>query len=301
MGAWQNRGDMRLTCPNCSARYEVDDAMIPPDGRDVQCSNCSTTWFQPGPRPAREEVVEEHPGTDEADVIASEPRREPAPEPEAGMREAAEPAGGPAGGDVDEPAPDGRRPLDPAVRDLLREEAEREERLRAGGDGVETQDEMPLESAAPEGSAERAARDAVLSEADENFEGDLGQEDAAITEAVAATMAGGSRRDLLPDIEEINSTLRATGDRSAGEDASTDIETIETRPRRRNGVRLGFGLVLLIAAGLILAYANAPALTDRFPQAGPTLLRYVETVDDFRVWIDELAQGALPDSATGDE
>ena len=39
---------MRLTCPNCGARYEVDDSMIPAEGRDVQCSNCTTTWFQPG-------------------------------------------------------------------------------------------------------------------------------------------------------------------------------------------------------------------------------------------------------------
>ena len=50
---------MRLTCPNCSARYEVDDGMIPPEGRDVQCSNCSTTWFQPGRRTPAEEVAED--------------------------------------------------------------------------------------------------------------------------------------------------------------------------------------------------------------------------------------------------
>lgn len=37
---------MRLICPNCDAQYEVDAAMIPASGRDVQCSNCGTTWFQ---------------------------------------------------------------------------------------------------------------------------------------------------------------------------------------------------------------------------------------------------------------
>ena len=38
---------MRLVCPNCGAQYEVDDAVIPPNGRDVQCSNCAHSWFQP--------------------------------------------------------------------------------------------------------------------------------------------------------------------------------------------------------------------------------------------------------------
>ncbi|OOY19244.1 hypothetical protein BMI86_15570 [Thioclava sp. DLFJ5-1] len=38
---------MRLVCPNCGAQYEVDDAVIPDGGRDVQCSNCGHGWFQP--------------------------------------------------------------------------------------------------------------------------------------------------------------------------------------------------------------------------------------------------------------
>lgn len=37
---------MRLTCPNCKAQYEVDGRVVPPGGRDVQCSACGTTWFQ---------------------------------------------------------------------------------------------------------------------------------------------------------------------------------------------------------------------------------------------------------------
>ena len=38
---------MRLTCPNCDAQYEIEASLIPPTGRDVQCSNCGKTWFQP--------------------------------------------------------------------------------------------------------------------------------------------------------------------------------------------------------------------------------------------------------------
>ncbi|MDA8747881.1 zinc-ribbon domain-containing protein, partial [Litoreibacter sp.] len=37
---------MRLVCPNCDAEYEVDASLVPPEGRDVQCSNCNISWFQ---------------------------------------------------------------------------------------------------------------------------------------------------------------------------------------------------------------------------------------------------------------
>jgi predicted Zn finger-like uncharacterized protein len=37
---------MRLICPNCVAQYEVDENVIPAEGRDVQCANCGHIWFQ---------------------------------------------------------------------------------------------------------------------------------------------------------------------------------------------------------------------------------------------------------------
>lgn len=37
---------MRLICPNCVAQYEVDENVIPAEGRDVQCANCGHNWFQ---------------------------------------------------------------------------------------------------------------------------------------------------------------------------------------------------------------------------------------------------------------
>ncbi len=37
---------MRLICPNCVAQYEVDQDVIPAEGRDVQCANCGHNWFQ---------------------------------------------------------------------------------------------------------------------------------------------------------------------------------------------------------------------------------------------------------------
>lgn len=37
---------MRLICPKCGAQYEIADSVIPPEGREVECSNCTHIWFQ---------------------------------------------------------------------------------------------------------------------------------------------------------------------------------------------------------------------------------------------------------------
>src|SRR6056297_3436210 len=114
---------MRLTCPNCGARYEVDDALIPPEGRDVQCSDCATTWFQAGARrPASEPPAPRPPfppspdaGIDEAEAFAGSAVPDPAmaaeaeverhgkPEPEAVSEPGPEPEPGPS---MDEPEPE---------------------------------------------------------------------------------------------------------------------------------------------------------------------------------------------------
>lgn len=233
---------MRLTCPNCSARYEVDDSLVPPEGRDVQCSNCATTWFQPGNRARMEE-----------------------------------PAGAPAGA-----AP--RRDLDPALRDILREEREREEQLRRAAAPVEEQEEMALDSPPP--PVTRATDTDVLDEEED-------EDTIAIREMVAADAGRQDRRgarEMFPDIEEINSTLRATTDRSSGDRGTSDIDSMDVRPRRRRGFRAGFMLMLLIAAVAVCAYAFQPEIVAALPQAEPFLTPYVEQVDQLRLQLDDLVQ-----------
>lgn len=39
---------MRLICPRCGEKYEIDDDLIPPSGREVECSSCESAWFQAG-------------------------------------------------------------------------------------------------------------------------------------------------------------------------------------------------------------------------------------------------------------
>ena len=38
---------MRLICPQCNALYDVSSEMIPPEGREVECSACGHVWHQP--------------------------------------------------------------------------------------------------------------------------------------------------------------------------------------------------------------------------------------------------------------
>jgi len=267
---------MRLTCPNCGARYEVADSMIPPEGRDVQCSNCSTTWFQPGRRTDRPTSVAVDRSAREAAAPVAEPP--PPPAPEAAAAPDPEPAEDPPA------APPRRRELDPELRSILEEEAAREARLRrAEADPVETQGEMPL-GQEPE-DAHRARRRAELEGARDAFDSPAEAEEAR------------AARTQFPDIDEINSTLRDTGDRSEAD--ATDIDTLDALPRRRRGVRIGFFSVLVIAAGAAGVYANAGRIAAAVPAFGPALGGYVETVNGARYWLDDLAQGLASDTPEG--
>lgn len=306
---------MRLTCPNCSAKYEVDESMIPAVGRDVQCSNCATTWFQPGvrssdsdPEPESSEVTggaREAPAPDPAeketsDMTASDsaedaPDPQPEPEPkleEIDIRGSSEAQG--ADGEDDAPERPPRRQIEAGVADILRQEAERESRLRRGKvdpDPVQTQSEMSLSS---NEDRSRARRLVGLEDAEDAFEV---QDLAATAASVAAATPTPSRSDLLPDIEEINSTLRATGDRSEGEDDASDVDTIVEGARRRSRVRTGFFLVVALAAIAVLLYVYADRITAAAPQAGPALDRYVQTVDAGRFWLDDIARSMAGDAA----
>ncbi|MGR3757670.1 MAG: zinc-ribbon domain-containing protein, partial [Tranquillimonas sp.] len=80
---------MRLVCPNCAAQYEVDPALIPEGGRDVQCSSCGETWFttldgaaaEP-PAPTRPQPVPPA-APDHMPPTGQEDRSDDAPEPAA--------------------------------------------------------------------------------------------------------------------------------------------------------------------------------------------------------------------------
>ena len=363
---------MRLNCPNCGAQYEVPIDVIPAEGRDVQCSTCGNTWFQPHPDHAAEpdldldipaaenqwvpepevsetaepsgeslqetlkEAVRAQMPEEVEEVIAEEvesrldesplgdfeaeldaqlassddvtwdaPEEEPAP---AEIAPAVEPEPAPAEETFADPEPEmpepnesvadesdalfaaptadeaprgrarRRREVDPAVADILREEANHEAEARRAEEGaIETQQEFGLDTPEEDETTRRAGQ------ARARMARMRGLPEDTPAPAVAAPDTGGSRRNLLPDIEEINSTLRATEDR-------TPEELPDGRPtpsqRRRGGSRLGFGFALILIAGLMFVYARPGTVTEQFPQAAPVVSGYVNTVDDGRIWLD---------------
>ncbi|MEM9576467.1 MAG: zinc-ribbon domain-containing protein [Pseudomonadota bacterium] len=268
---------MRLICPKCNAQYEVPDEVMPPEGRDVQCSNCGTSWFQEHP---------DHPiETDAKDEAAA--AHDEASELEASPQDEVETLAGDALEDdapQDEPSLPERRELDPAVAEVLRAEAELEaEARRREADVMESQPDLGLEE-----SAKKPEPKKPPSDAQEPKPRQTPPEDELL--AATATAAPGPRRDVLPDIEEINSSLRSNSDRPATTDPG---QTAQVEEQERRSSRKGFVLTVGGFAILTLLYVFAPEFAENLPQAAPALEVYVSTVDGGRAWLDTQISAAL--------
>ncbi|WP_122072692.1 zinc-ribbon domain-containing protein [Pseudophaeobacter sp. EL27] len=165
------------------------------------------------------------------------------------------------------------RGLDPALSDILREEAEREAGLRAADQGqsqsLETQPNLGLDDL-PENEEARRSRQT------KDRMARIRGEDPRLL----AAEASGLKRGVLPDIEEINSTLRAAD--------SPPPPTPEAMapPPRKSGFTRGFALALLVVLALLMVYSNAPQIAEILPQADPYLSSYVTWVDQMRLWLD---------------
>ncbi|MEM9580398.1 MAG: zinc-ribbon domain-containing protein [Pseudomonadota bacterium] len=257
---------MRLICPNCGAQYEVPDDVIPAEGRDVQCSNCSNTWFQA--HPSQDSTLVDELDTPSVEPVAAPP--DPEPEPDLGPTQRPP-----------------QRSIDPEIADVLREEAEREriarEAERSGT--LESQPELGLEEAPADEAARRAeqARQRMA-----RMRGEPSSPEAAVA-------AAGSRRDLLPDIEEINSTLRASGDRKRPAEA-TDTDLPATKPktvRKGRSFRRGFVAMILVAAVAVGVYVFGPRIAETIPATAPYVAQYTTDVETARGWLATSVDKAL--------
>ncbi|MCT4373482.1 hypothetical protein CLG85_025580, partial [Yangia mangrovi] len=95
-----------------------------------------------------------------------------------------------------------------------------------------------------------------------------------------------SRRDLLPDIEEINQTLRVAPEPRRMETPQGRARAAEEEELQGSGFARGFGVVLILASLAVLVYALAPVLTAAVPALAPLLDPFVATVDGLRLWLD---------------
>lgn len=281
---------MRLICPNCGAQYAVADDAIPSGGRDVQCSNCQHTWF-------------ETPGASANDT-PPEPRKitpPPAPERPAAERPAAD--ADKFSGSIDDafkdvsdddnlaPAPQppkNRKPVDPSVADILREEAALEAAQRKSESAVsmESQSDLGLSDPAP---APIKAPEPTSDVAPTAEDQDAAAAKTASTAASAAAAAHASRRDLLPDIEEINSSLRSDAERA---EDGTAVPALAAEANRKS-FRRGFISVLLIIMVLVLIYVQADRIAAAVPALAGALQSYVDAVDVARIWLDDNVQAML--------
>lgn len=283
---------MRLTCPNCGAQYEVPAEVIPTEGRDVQCSNCGDTWYQahPDAQPVEATSEPDIAAPDTQDLRAAltgqeppapEPEPEPEPEEEATSDYSEEVYDDEQDDFVheDEPASaasdDQGRVIDPAVANILKEEAAREAELRAG-ETLETQPELGLDDL-PEDESSRRAK-----EARDRMAIMKGEDPSQIN----TPADGASRRGLLPDIEEINSTLRNDVEPTDSAGVSTAVAPGPAKRKRSGGFMRGLTVAILFGALLALIYVNAPQIAQSVPQADPMLSAYVALVDQARVWLD---------------
>lgn len=217
------------------------------------------------------------------------------------------------------------RQLDPAIAELLRAEAERETRQRAAESGtLESQPDLGLDAygdpdmsrrqreaqermarlrgeAAPGDAAQARARTAAPDPSDpsEGLNPDqLAALSAGDAAAVAAAAAAATRREMLPDIEEINSTLRATSERrpaSADDHAQPAGAAPAPAPAQaaRGGFGRGFVLMLALICVLLALYLAAPRIAAAVPALAPALESYAGAVDQGRIWLDDRLQGVL--------
>lgn len=263
---------MRLKCPSCGAQYEVPDDVIPEDGRDVQCSNCGNTWFQ-GQDTSNSPQALEAAAKAPKDAVWH-------PEVDADVDDGPSVNQEAAPGSSSPPAPPKRRELDPSVADILREEAELEARARqAEAGGLEEQPDLGLQE--PEDEAAKRARQAQ--ERMRTLRGENPEAAAVAAAASAITDRPKSRRDMLPDVEEINQTLRASNERREVRSVQADLEDED---ETSGGFGRGFlYTILLFAIGAAL-YVYAPQVAETVPQLAAPMETYVIMVDQLRGWLD---------------
>jgi predicted Zn finger-like uncharacterized protein len=168
----------------------------------------------------------------------------------------------------------GERRIDRTVLDVLRQEADRElaERRKAQP-RVETQPELGLVSRPrprPPGAED--------------------EPEVAPVRPAGDPARAASRRNLLPDIEELTSTLEPSRHARPG-DAADDPPQVQAEVQRGRDFRRGLSAVLLACTVLLVLYVLAPTISAAVPVLSGPLAGYVVMIDTLRQMLAGLLGG----------
>ena len=302
---------MRLICPNCAAQYEVAEDAIPESGRDVQCANCGDTWFQEHPAASFSQVATEDDTDAPEDVTPgfeagadSDLTDEADHRPDAIFDRVDDDLDDPDAAEAMSPQPAfAQTKTDPSVLDILRSEALREASARdaeiTGAESSETATTRAAESSqkaadtatkrrihfTPDAATDddsHAAGYKGTEDDDPDGDDDLEQvEDLRVLPIPPRQARQESAARTLPDINELNSSLRSSHDKARGQDGTP---AAKARARNHNNVksREGFYLAVVLALLLVILYVLAAKIGTSMPAAQPYLDSYVNLIDSLR-------------------
>ncbi len=280
---------MRLTCPNCGAKYDIADSVLAKRGRDVQCSNCGKTWYQKAIKIEPEAAKAEDPKPKKKEMS------KPAPE-------ASEPAE-----DVIKRAMAGSAEVDaleaerPPTEAELRKKRVAEAITRIEKHGEETDNQLARDlGEEPEPPSIDPAVAAILRQEAE-YEAEARRQEAL----EAANGSGkvkrngvfGTASSKLPRIEDINPTPRIDDDEDDDDEIDIEMGDPEALPRS-SGFRLGFALTVIVFGLMVGVYVFHADLTEVFPALSPVLSDYVGTVDTARMWMTDKMQAVVDNAET---
>lgn len=172
-----------------------------------------------------------------------------------------------------------RRTIDPTVANILQEEAALEAERRAGETSLESQPDLGLDKTAEKPLDDAAKRAKQARERMARMRG----LPADAADKPAEPIPTNSRRDLLPDIEEINSTLRATEDRAPEEQPDGRPTASQ---RRAGGSRIGFAMAFLLIGLFAYIYNRPDVVSGTVPGSENYVVAYVNFVDNARLGLD---------------
>lgn len=175
---------------------------------------------------------------------------------------------------------------DESILSILREEAEFETRARRGDSNpFETQTELGLEE------SESTSKSSALRARMARLRGQPDASDPPEPQPEPEVQgSSGKRRDLLPDIEEINSTLRSASERE--DDGSVAQDEVLIARGKRAGFRFGFGVILGLVVAVLVLYLLAPMLAQAVPALTPALDGFVNAINSLRAGLDGIFTAA---------